>query len=157
MLELGKVVPVVPVVMKADTMTIREAAAYRQEVYDKIHAVRFDDHMGGSLTPCQPLALPKPCFVIALNSTWRNLEGLCPFTTPRQVLMRLLICSVPLACCTLACTVPRPHRAYPNAVVMVVQYIFIFCVWHVYVSCQEMYNSRGLCVLFVRITEVLLS
>jgi hypothetical protein len=46
MLELGKVVPVVPVVMKADTMTIREAAAYRQEVYDKIHSVRFDDRMG---------------------------------------------------------------------------------------------------------------
>eukprot|EP00884_Botryococcus_braunii_P014002 jgi/Botrbrau1/22602/Bobra.176_1s0032.1 len=53
MLELGKVVPVVPVVMKADTMTIREAAAYRQEVYDKIHSVRFDDRMalGGCSGP----------------------------------------------------------------------------------------------------------
>ncbi len=50
MLELGKVVPVVPVVMKADTMTIREAAAYRQEVYDKIHSVRFDDRMGDAPT-----------------------------------------------------------------------------------------------------------
>lgn len=58
MLELGKVVPVVPVVMKADTMTIREAAAYRQEVYDKIHAVRFDDHMGDFLPACPSLALP---------------------------------------------------------------------------------------------------
>jgi hypothetical protein len=46
MLELGKVVPVVPVVMKADTMTIREALSYRQEVYDKIRAVKYESRVG---------------------------------------------------------------------------------------------------------------
>ena len=35
MLELGKVVPILPIVTKADTMTIREASTYRQEVHAK--------------------------------------------------------------------------------------------------------------------------
>lgn len=36
MAELGKVVPILPLVTKADSMTIREAAAYRREVYRKL-------------------------------------------------------------------------------------------------------------------------
>lgn len=36
MAELGKVVPILPLVTKADSMTIREAAAYRREVYKKL-------------------------------------------------------------------------------------------------------------------------
>lgn len=36
MKELGKVVPIIPVVTKADTMNIREATMYRQEVYSKL-------------------------------------------------------------------------------------------------------------------------
>ncbi|KAK9804973.1 hypothetical protein WJX73_006082 [Symbiochloris irregularis] len=36
MLELGQHVPIVPVVTKADTMTIQEAAKYRREVYMKL-------------------------------------------------------------------------------------------------------------------------
>lgn len=36
MLELGQHVPIVPVVTKADTMTIQEASKYRREVYNKL-------------------------------------------------------------------------------------------------------------------------
>eukprot|EP00803_Ostreobium_quekettii_P005029 evm.model.scf_1938.3 EVM.evm.TU.scf_1938.3 scf_1938:15823-21218(-) len=36
MKELGKVVPIIPVVTKADTMNIHEATIYRQEVYRKL-------------------------------------------------------------------------------------------------------------------------
>lgn len=36
MYELGKQVPLVPVVTKADTMTIREASTYRTEVANKL-------------------------------------------------------------------------------------------------------------------------
>ena len=36
MYELSRHVPIVPVVTKADTMTIREASLYRQEVANKI-------------------------------------------------------------------------------------------------------------------------
>jgi septin 7 len=32
MFELGKSVPIIPVITKADTMTIREAQNYKQEV-----------------------------------------------------------------------------------------------------------------------------
>lgn len=38
MKELGKVVPIIPVVTKADTMNIREATIYRQEVYSKLQS-----------------------------------------------------------------------------------------------------------------------
>jgi len=36
MYELGKVVPVIPVITKADTMNIREATVFRQEVHNKL-------------------------------------------------------------------------------------------------------------------------
>ena len=36
MAELGRVVPVIPVITKADTMTIREATAYKREVADRL-------------------------------------------------------------------------------------------------------------------------
>jgi hypothetical protein len=38
--ELGKHVPVIPVVMKADTMTIGEAAKFRQEVAARLENPR---------------------------------------------------------------------------------------------------------------------
>lgn len=41
MAELGKVVPILPLVTKADCMTIREAAAYRREVYRKLQNPRL--------------------------------------------------------------------------------------------------------------------
>jgi septin family protein len=34
--ELGKVVPIVPVITKADTMTIREAAIHRHNVFNRL-------------------------------------------------------------------------------------------------------------------------
>ena len=36
MAELGKHVPIIPVIMKADTMTIREANNYKQEVFNRL-------------------------------------------------------------------------------------------------------------------------
>ena len=46
MAELSKLVPVVPVIMKADTMTIHEAQVFRQEVHTRLnnpgrHSVRI--------------------------------------------------------------------------------------------------------------------
>eukprot|EP00882_Tetradesmus_deserticola_P017471 GHRQ01018714.1.p1 GENE.GHRQ01018714.1~~GHRQ01018714.1.p1 ORF type:complete len:300 (+),score=152.80 GHRQ01018714.1:1450-2349(+) len=45
MYELGKAVPIIPVITKADTMTIREAQNYKQEVFSRlqnpnVHGVR---------------------------------------------------------------------------------------------------------------------
>ena len=37
--ELGKVVPIIPLITKADTMNIREATIYRQEVHSKLQNV----------------------------------------------------------------------------------------------------------------------
>jgi septin family protein len=37
MAELSKLVPVVPVIMKADTMTIQEAQVFRQEVHARLN------------------------------------------------------------------------------------------------------------------------
>lgn len=36
MYELGKAVPIIPVITKADTMTIREAQNYKQEVFNRL-------------------------------------------------------------------------------------------------------------------------
>jgi hypothetical protein len=36
MYELGKAVPIIPVITKADTMTIREAQNYKQEVFSRL-------------------------------------------------------------------------------------------------------------------------
>ncbi len=36
MYELGRAVPIIPVITKADTMTIREAQTYKQEVYNRL-------------------------------------------------------------------------------------------------------------------------
>jgi septin 7 len=41
MAELGRAVPILPVITKADTMTIREAANYKQEVFSRLQARGF--------------------------------------------------------------------------------------------------------------------
>ncbi|KAF8062013.1 SEPTIN3 [Scenedesmus sp. PABB004] len=38
--ELGKAVPIIPVITKADTMTIREAQNYKQEVFSRLQVTR---------------------------------------------------------------------------------------------------------------------
>jgi septin family protein len=38
--ELGKHVPIIPVITKADTMTIREAQNYKQEVFGRLQVRR---------------------------------------------------------------------------------------------------------------------
>ena len=38
MAELGKVVPILPIVTKADTMSTAEAAKYRREVYNRLQS-----------------------------------------------------------------------------------------------------------------------
>lgn len=40
MYELGKAVPIIPVITKADTMTIREAQNYKQEVFSRLQVRR---------------------------------------------------------------------------------------------------------------------
>jgi hypothetical protein len=71
MLELGKVVPVVPVVMKADTMTIREALSYRQEVYDKIRAVKYESRVG-TLTRLLLSSFGLVAITVPAESSWVN-------------------------------------------------------------------------------------
>ncbi|KAG2430508.1 hypothetical protein HXX76_010031 [Chlamydomonas incerta] len=90
MFELGKHVPVVPVVTKADTMTIREANTYRTEVanrianpmvpgiHDKINIFKFErdtlDRAG-----VQDQATPHPPFlVIASNDISEELAAAEP-------------------------------------------------------------------------------
>ena len=51
MAELGKVVPILPLVTKADSMTIREAAAYRREVYKKLQNPQLAGPRGTGHTP----------------------------------------------------------------------------------------------------------
>lgn len=34
--EVGRVVPIIPVITKADTMTIREATIFKQEVFNRL-------------------------------------------------------------------------------------------------------------------------
>ena len=46
MAELGKVVPILPIVTKSDTMTIREAATYRREVYRKLQNPQLREPQG---------------------------------------------------------------------------------------------------------------
>ena len=46
MAELGKVVPILPIVTKADSMTIREAATYRREVYRKLQNPQLPEPQG---------------------------------------------------------------------------------------------------------------
>lgn len=46
MAELGKVVPILPIVTKSDSMTIREAATYRREVYRKLQNPRLPEPQG---------------------------------------------------------------------------------------------------------------
>eukprot|EP01026_Neomeris_dumetosa_P013560 TRINITY_DN1476_c0_g1_i11.p2 TRINITY_DN1476_c0_g1~~TRINITY_DN1476_c0_g1_i11.p2 ORF type:complete len:427 (-),score=70.18 TRINITY_DN1476_c0_g1_i11:736-2016(-) len=47
--ELGKVVPIVPVVTKADTMTALEAQQYRQEVYNSIKGAKKVQGVKGAI------------------------------------------------------------------------------------------------------------
>ncbi len=46
MAELGKVVPILPIVTKSDSMTIREAATYRREVYRKLQNPQLPEPQG---------------------------------------------------------------------------------------------------------------
>lgn len=48
MAELGKVVPILPIVTKSDTMTIREAATYRREVYRKLQNPQLREPQGSA-------------------------------------------------------------------------------------------------------------
>jgi septin family protein len=43
--ELGKAVPIIPVITKADTMTIREAQNYKQEVFSRLQVSTSKLHM----------------------------------------------------------------------------------------------------------------
>ena len=56
MYEVSRHVPVVPVVTKADTMTIREAGIYRTEVANKIANPRLPGEGSGAMGT----ALPSP-------------------------------------------------------------------------------------------------
>lgn len=49
MAELGKVVPILPIVTKSDSMTIREAATYRREVYRKLQNPQLPEPQGDIL------------------------------------------------------------------------------------------------------------
>ncbi len=51
MAELGKVVPILPIVTKSDSMTIREAATYRREVYRKLQNPQLPEPQGDILRP----------------------------------------------------------------------------------------------------------
>ena len=55
MAELGQVVPILPIVTKSDSMTIREAATYRREVYRKLQNPQLPEPQG------DPLGLAPPC------------------------------------------------------------------------------------------------
>ena len=48
MAELGKAVPILPIVTKSDSMTIREAATYRREVYRKLQHPQLPEAQGDS-------------------------------------------------------------------------------------------------------------
>lgn len=48
MAELGKVVPILPIVTKADSMTIREAAIYRRDVHRKLQNPQQPEPQGES-------------------------------------------------------------------------------------------------------------
>ncbi|KAL3161857.1 hypothetical protein ABBQ38_008947 [Trebouxia sp. C0009 RCD-2024] len=48
MAELGKVVPILPIVTKSDSMTIREAATYRREVYRKLQNPQLPEPQGSA-------------------------------------------------------------------------------------------------------------
>lgn len=55
MAELGRVVPILPIVTKSDSMTIREAATYRREVYRKLQNPQLPEPQG------DPPGLAPPC------------------------------------------------------------------------------------------------
>ena len=49
MAELGKVVPILPIVTKSDSMTIREAAIYRRDVHRKLQNPQQPEPQGQCL------------------------------------------------------------------------------------------------------------
>lgn len=55
MYEIGLHVPVVPVVTKADTMTIREAGMYRTEVANKIANPMLPGEQDGAIRARAPV------------------------------------------------------------------------------------------------------
>ena len=86
MAELGKVVPILPIVTKSDSMTIREAATYRREVYRKLQNPQLPEPQGHQTPPpCPPPPPPPP-----------------PLCTQDDACSKVL--------CTLAKTVPGIHH-----------------------------------------------
>ena len=69
MAELGKVVPILPLVTKADSMTIREAAAYRREVYRKLQNPQIPGPQGA----CR-VALCDLVFVVHTHKVYQTLS-----------------------------------------------------------------------------------
>lgn len=54
MAELGKLVPILPIVTKSDSMTIREAATYRRQVYRKLQNPQLPEPQGHCCHPPPP-------------------------------------------------------------------------------------------------------
>ena len=59
MAELGKAVPILPIVTKSDSMTIREAATYRREVYRKLQNPQLPESQGPESFMCLVLTVPS--------------------------------------------------------------------------------------------------
>ena len=68
MAELGKVVPILPIVTKSDSMTIREAATYRREVYRKLQNPQLPEPQG--MTAHTSLAARSGCQSFLHTSEW---------------------------------------------------------------------------------------
>jgi hypothetical protein len=94
--EMGKHVPIIPVITKADTMTIREAQNYKQEVFGrlqnpnvphvrgKINTFKFDKEtldragmadVGGSTPPFLVRTSPSPCLLLCSCQALGMLAG----------------------------------------------------------------------------------
>ncbi|KAK9829836.1 hypothetical protein WJX72_008171 [[Myrmecia] bisecta] len=105
MVELGKVVPILPIITKADTMTIREAAAYRTEVYNKLQ---------NPVTPgCKALSgVVGPVNVVPFDDATLERSGLRP---QQHMPPFLVVCSNEVSQEKLAQEPPLfwPERTYP--------------------------------------------
>lgn len=77
MAELGKVVPILPIVTKADSMTIREAATYRREVYRKLQNPQLPEPQGNCHHPPpyhhDPCSKGK-CICVSVCVCWCTLK-----------------------------------------------------------------------------------
>ncbi len=65
MAELGKAVPILPIVTKSGSMTIREAATYRREVYRKLQNPQLPEPQGAPFKlVCQHVSWSKHAAVL---------------------------------------------------------------------------------------------